>query len=55
MRTRTILYADDGMVLTDGDTYGRVIWLAEGADPAAYRQITEEEYSAILAAQEVSE
>ena len=44
MRMRTVLYADDGMVLTDGDHYGKVIWLAEGADPAVYRQITEAEF-----------
>lgn len=46
MRTRTVLYADEGMVLTDGNHYGKVIWLAEGADPAGYRQITEAEYLA---------
>lgn len=44
MRTRIILYADDGMVLTNGDHYGRVVWLAEGAEPADYRQITEAEF-----------
>ena len=44
MRTRMVLYADDGMVLTNGEHYGKVIWLAEGADPAVYRQITETEF-----------
>lgn len=44
MRMRTVLYADDGMVLTNGEHYGKVIWLAEGADPAVYRQITETEF-----------
>ena len=46
MNGLTILYADDGMVYTNGTNYGRVIWLAEGADPAAYYQITEAEYNA---------
>ena len=47
MSNRTVLYADPGMVLTNGTDYGRVIWLAEGADPAAYYQITEAEYDAL--------
>ena len=45
---RVILTADEGMVLTNGTDYGRVIYLAEGADPAAYHQITEAEYEAIV-------
>jgi hypothetical protein len=46
MAERVILTADPGMVLTNGTDYGRVVWLAEGADPAAYYQITEAEYNA---------
>lgn len=45
MEERVILTADPGMVLTNGTDYGRVVWLAEGADPAAYHQITEAEYN----------
>lgn len=52
MKTRTVLYAEEGYVLTDGEHYGRVIHLAEGADASAYREITAEEYDAILAAEE---
>ena len=48
MKIRTVLYADEGMVLTNGTDYGKEIWLAEGADPAAYRQITEAEYDLYL-------
>ena len=44
MKVRTVLYADEGMVITDGNHYGKVVWLAEGADPANYRQITEAEF-----------
>lgn len=47
MRSRTVLYAEEGMVLTDGETYGKQIFLADGADPATYREITDEEYEAI--------
>ena len=46
MAERVILTADTGMVYTNGKNYGRTIWLAEGADPNAYYQITEAEYNA---------
>ena len=51
MADRTILTADEGMVLTNGINYGRVIYLAQGADPTAYYQITQAEYEVALAAQ----
>ena len=43
MKTRTVLYADEGMVLTDGETYGKQIFLGDGKSAEDYRQITEEE------------
>lgn len=46
MKTRTVLYADEGKVLTDGTHYGKVIFLADGADPSAYHEITEAVYTA---------
>lgn len=55
MKTRKILYADEGKVLTDGTHYGKVIYLAEGADEYAYHEIAEAEYEAILAEQESKE
>ncbi len=48
MKTRTILYADDGKVLTNGEIYGKAIYLAEGASAADYHEITEEEYKNII-------
>lgn len=51
MKTRTVLYADEGMVLTDGTHCGRIVWLAEGAEPAAYRQISEAEFEARMEAE----
>ena len=52
MRIRTVLYADEGTVLTNGTDYGTVIWLAEGVSPDTYHAIPLEEYNAILAEQE---
>lgn len=49
--TRIKLTAADGMVLTDGELYGREIYLAADADPESYREITEAEYERIMEAQ----
>lgn len=48
MEDRKILYASDGMVLTDGKTYGKVVYLAEGAEESAWHEITEEEYESVV-------
>jgi hypothetical protein len=32
------------MILTNGENYGRIIYLAEGENKDKYREITEEEY-----------
>lgn len=52
MKTRIILYADEGKVLTDGTTYGEIIYLGEGVDADNFHEITEEEHQEILKAQE---
>ena len=52
MKTRTVIYADEGMVLTDGNTYGTTIFLAEGETGEKYREITKAEYDAKLAEEE---
>ena len=49
MKTRTVIYADEGMVLTNGEVYGTTIFLADGENGGDYTEITKEEYEAILA------
>lgn len=51
MKVRNIIYADDGMVLTNGTDYGRIIYLADGVSAEDYHEITDAEYEAILAEQ----
>ncbi len=48
MRIRNILYAEEGKVLTDGEIYGRQIFLAEEKNPSEFYEITEKEYNEVL-------
>lgn len=43
MTTRQVLCADDGMLLTNGETYCRAGWLAVGADAGAWTEVPESE------------
>ena len=56
MTTETIttvkLTASDGMVLTDGESFGKEVFLAVGADQSKWHEITQEEYAVILKEQE---
>ena len=45
--TRTVLYADEGMVLTNGTTFCKAAYLAEGADASLWREVPKEEKEAI--------
>lgn len=46
--TRTVLIADAGMVLTNGDKYCREVYLKVGGDASPWHEITEEEYAATI-------
>lgn len=48
MKTREILYADEGKVLTNGKTYGTTIFLADGDSIDNYHEITKEEYDTVM-------
>lgn len=50
--TRVKLIASEGMVLTDGENYGKEVFLAVDADQSAWQEITQEEYDKILEEQE---
>lgn len=48
MKTRTVIYAEDGHVLTNGEIYGKQIFLADGVSEYDFYEITEEEYQKML-------
>ena len=52
MTTRKILYADEGKILTNGEIYGKQIFLAEGVSEYDFYEITEVEYKRMLAEEE---
>ena len=52
MKQRITLIAEEGKVLTDGEHYGRVVYLPCGDDGSAWHEIPEEEYNAIMAERE---
>lgn len=42
----------DGMILTNGETFSKEVYLGENDSPDNWHEITEEEYTAILAERE---
>lgn len=49
MTDRIILRASEGHIYTNGETYGRVVYLAVGANATDWYEITEAEYEAEMA------
>lgn len=45
---RIKLNANEGMILTNGEAYGRVVYLGVTDKPENWYEITEEEYQRIL-------
>lgn len=48
MKTRKTLYADGGKILTNGEIYGKQIFLADGVSETDFYEITEEEYKRVM-------
>ena len=55
MKTKITLIADDGKILTNGEHYGKIIYLSPKDDGSAWREIAEAEYEALVAAEEGGE
>lgn len=51
MKKRKVIQAKEGKILTNGDIYGKTIYLANGVSGADFHEITVAEYEAILATQ----
>ena len=47
------LVAADGMILTNGEAFGKEVYLGKNDNPENWHEITEEEYEAILQAEGV--
>ena len=46
--TQTLLTAEEGHYLTDGQTFGRTVVLPSGEDAKNWHEITQEAYDAIV-------
>ena len=53
MKQLITLYADEGKILKDGDTFGTTMQLAEGKTAEGIAEITLEEYEAIMSAETI--
>lgn len=53
--TRMKLTASEGHILTDGESYGRIVYLASGDEGEKWYEITEEKYWKILESEEIRE
>lgn len=42
------LEASDGMILTNGESYGKTVYLGKGDSPENWHEITETEYETIM-------
>jgi len=49
---RTSIKAAEGKILTNGETYGKELFLAEGMEESSFYEITDAEYQQMLKEQE---
>lgn len=42
------LIADDGMTLTNGEAFGKTVWLAEGDDGSGWSEVTDAEAEVMM-------
>lgn len=49
LQTIVTLTASEGHILTDGESYGRIVYLAQGDEGEKWYEITEAEYEAKMA------
>ena len=54
MKTRKIIYAEEGYILTNDEIYGKQILLADGISENDFYEITDKEYQKILTEKEKS-
>ena len=52
MEGRKVRYAGEGMILTDGEIYGRKIFFAEGETGESFYEISFEEYEKLTEEEE---
>lgn len=52
LKIRKVLIADEGKILTNGEIYGKIVYLAEGLDESTFFEITEEEYQSMFVVDE---
>ena len=53
--SRLKMTATEGMILTNGEVYGRVVYLGSGDNPDNWWEITEAEYESITENTEISD
>lgn len=51
--TRTVLIADEGMVLTNGTAYGKSVYLGAEDDVSKWYEISEDEFNKITATEQI--
>lgn len=52
---REVITANNGMIATNGEIYGKEIYLAEGISKDCFYEITEEEYKKIIESEQATE